>query len=345
MPNTVAGIPSSCPTTDRAVVCPAFERSARQQPLITIGIPAYDRPAYLAEALASIERQQGCDDFEVVVCDDGALPETRRVIESSTLGTLRYYVNRPPLGAVGNWNRCITLARGRWVTILHDDDLLYPWFLRTVVPRLRREIAAVAVRCVQGETPPALAAPGGVPVAANYFPLWFLKASMTPFPGVVFARDTALRLGAFDSRQGGLADYSFWYDLACAGRVETLRVPAAFYRVGHAQWTEHEWPTMLRRAHALRLRVAREQLADHPRLGRWIARFYTGRMARAYGRRFGRPTPTLTRAGRFQQIPLGGVPSGWVWALLKVLARRPGNALPRPVPRLAYAVPGSRPET
>lgn len=303
-----------------ASTAPEFTRSSLPAPLISIGIPCYNRPHFLAEALASIRRQTGFEAFDVVVSDDGALPENRRIVEDSGIANIRYYANRPALGAVANWNACIERAGAPWVTILHEDDLLYPWFLRAVAPRLRDEVVAVSVRCVQGETPLELAPPAGAPEARRYAPLWFLKASMTPFPGVVMSREVALRLGGFDAREGGLADYTFWYALACAGTIETLRVPAAFYRVSGGQWTEREWPVMLRRAHGFRLRVAREQLPSHRRLGRWLARFYTARMARSYARRFGGDSMALARARKLANIPFQRIPSGWVWALLKWLA-------------------------
>lgn len=309
---------SSTPLATDAPI-PEFARAGRQPPLITVGIPAYNRPQLLAEALAGLAAQTDFHNYEVVVCDDGGLADTRRVIEASAVPSIRYYVNRPALGAVGNWNRCVELAAGPWVTVLHEDDVLYPWFFQTVLPRLQPGLAAVAVRCVQGPTCPPLTAPASVPEAQPYAPVWFLKASMTPFPGVVFPRELGRQIGGFDPRQEGLADYAFWYALARAGRIETIRTPAAFYRVNEGQWTERAWPTMLRRAHLLRLRIAREQLANRPRLGRWIARFYTARMARAYAKRFTERPAILTRAQRFERIPFHGIPSGWVWALLKRL--------------------------
>ncbi len=296
---------------------PAFIRQSPRPTLVTIAIPAYNRPELLAEALASIARQCDYDDFEVLVCDDGGLAETRRVVERSALPNLRFYINRPRLGAVANWNRCVQLARGRWVTILHEDDLLCPWFLSRVTPHLRSGIAAVSVRCVQGAEPPSFATHPRADSCRRYEATWFLKSSMTPFPGVVFSRELALRLGGFDPREGGIADYAFWYALARAGRVETLPTVAAFYRVAPGQWTEREWPTMLRRAHLLRLRIAREQFRDRPAIGRWLARFYTARMALAYERRFPERPAVLTRARRLRRIPLSRLPSGWVWALLR----------------------------
>ena len=289
-------------------------------PLITFGIPAYNRPGLLAEALRSIAAQTAAVDYEVVICDDGCLAETRRAAEQFPEGRCRYLANRPPLGAVGNWNYCLRAARGQWVMVLHEDDALYPWYLASVLPRLRDGLAAVCTQTVQGAVPPELAPTRGRPAVAAYPPRYFLKSSMTPFPGVLVRREVAERLGGFDERWGPLADYEFWYRLACAGPVEVVRVPAAFYRVSPGQWTERTWARMLRLTHLLRLRIAREQFPSSPRWGRWLARFFTFRNARSYFRRFAERPADLRRALRLGKIPLAFTPSGWVWQALKLTA-------------------------
>ena len=154
------------------------------QPLITFGIPAYNRPQLLAETLASLAAQQGPADFEVVVCDDGGLPETAAAVAKYPADRFRYFHNQPRLGPVPNWNECIRQARGRWVMVLHEDDALYPWYLASVRPRLRDGLAAVCTRVVQGTSQPALPPPAEISFRP-YLPLYFLKSSFTPFPGEI----------------------------------------------------------------------------------------------------------------------------------------------------------------
>jgi glycosyltransferase involved in cell wall biosynthesis len=287
------------------------------EPLITFAIPAYNRPHLLAEALAGIAAQRGTDDFEVVVCDDGRREENRLLTEQFAGPRGRYLANEAPLGAVGNWNRCLRAARGRWVMVLHEDDALYPWFLDLVRPRLRDGLAAVCTRTVQGGEPPGLAEPAGTPAVLAYPPRYFLKSAMTPFPGVLVRRKLALELGGFDERWGPLADYEFWYRLAGAGPVEVVRAVGAFYRVAPGQWTEREWGRMLRLTHLLRLRIAREQFPRSPQLGRWLARFFTARNAQSYAERFAERPAALGRALGLGRIPGGFLPSGWIWAALR----------------------------
>jgi hypothetical protein len=42
------------------------------------------------------------------------------------------YKNEFNIGLYGNWNKCLTLAKGKWITILNDDDLLENNFLTEV---------------------------------------------------------------------------------------------------------------------------------------------------------------------------------------------------------------------
>jgi glycosyltransferase involved in cell wall biosynthesis len=54
---------------------------------------------------------------------------------------LRYFVNRENIGMFGNFNRCIEHARGEWMTILNDDDLLDADFLERMFVVLDRDPA------------------------------------------------------------------------------------------------------------------------------------------------------------------------------------------------------------
>jgi len=104
-----------------------------RQPLASVCIPAYGRPAELKEAILSALAQT-VDDLEVVVCDDsGDLEGTVRAIGDARV---RYFRNDTRLGMAGNWDRALHLARGRYRALLMDDDTLSPGFLARTVPVL-----------------------------------------------------------------------------------------------------------------------------------------------------------------------------------------------------------------
>jgi glycosyltransferase involved in cell wall biosynthesis len=100
-------------------------------PLVSIGIRA-SRRDHLSEAIASA-LDQTFGDFELIVADDhGRLQE---LVEGFGDDRVRYIRNPAPLGLNGNARRVLSVARGRFVGLLDDDDVLLPGFLEAVISR------------------------------------------------------------------------------------------------------------------------------------------------------------------------------------------------------------------
>jgi len=91
---------------------------------VSICIPTYNRPVQLREAIASALAQTETD-IEVIVTDDAMRQDLASELSDRRL---RYYVNERNLGMAGNWERALSLARGRFVGLLMDDDRLLPTF-------------------------------------------------------------------------------------------------------------------------------------------------------------------------------------------------------------------------
>jgi len=93
---------------------------------LTFAIPFYRQFAYLQRAVESVRRQT-CSDWDLIVSADGGLvPEAEEYICSLDDPRICYTATAEPLGMVGNWNRCLDLVNGEFVTLLHDDDELEP---------------------------------------------------------------------------------------------------------------------------------------------------------------------------------------------------------------------------
>lgn len=123
-------------------------------PLVTIAIPTYKRPAELMEAIASAEVQTTDVPFEILVVDNDPEPEASKIIAAKLPAAprvrLRYYRNAENTGMFGNWNRCIELAQGRWVTLLNDDDLLRPEYLERMMRMISRRPEIDGIVCSKG---------------------------------------------------------------------------------------------------------------------------------------------------------------------------------------------------
>ena len=91
-------------------------------PQFSVCIPAYRNPATLEACLRTVLDQPG-DDYEIVVSDDQGPPGIRALIERlAQPDRIRYLRTPQRLGLRGNFEHCVTHSRGRYVTILGDDD-------------------------------------------------------------------------------------------------------------------------------------------------------------------------------------------------------------------------------
>lgn len=112
-----------------------FESSLDFIPKITIAIPTYKRVDLLKEAIDSAINQIGYSNYDIIVVDNNPERgcETEQLMNSYKNSKISYYKNSENLGMTGNWNRLFSLAKGDYVVMLHDDDLLLPTFLKECV--------------------------------------------------------------------------------------------------------------------------------------------------------------------------------------------------------------------
>lgn len=119
-------------------------------PRISVCIPTYNYGRFIAAALYSV-LAQSCAEYEIIICDNCSDDDTGRIVKAIAGGDqrVRYYRNERDLGMVGNWNRCLDLARGEYIKFLCADDLLHPECLATLLRLMeydKRVVLATAAR-------------------------------------------------------------------------------------------------------------------------------------------------------------------------------------------------------
>lgn len=117
-------------------------RTPITKPVVTVIVPTYRRPPTLEVALESVARQT-FGEFEVVVADDAADPNTAGIV-SERDGRFRYVPRANTLGVGANIATAIEDARGCFVTILCDDDWWAPTFLAEVLAGFKTSSVAVS---------------------------------------------------------------------------------------------------------------------------------------------------------------------------------------------------------
>jgi hypothetical protein len=94
-------------------------------PQVSVLIPSYNQARFLPAAMASV-LEQDFPDFEVVIVDDASRDDSAEIIArwAARDGRIRHEINAANLGQAGNLNRCLELARGRYVKFVFADDRL-----------------------------------------------------------------------------------------------------------------------------------------------------------------------------------------------------------------------------
>jgi hypothetical protein len=102
------------------------------EPKVTIAIPTYNRSELLKTSIKSI-LVQDYPNFQILVLDNASTDDTVEVVHSFIDSRIRYVRSEINLGAFRNWNRAIELNNNPYLSILSDDDVLLPGFIRESV--------------------------------------------------------------------------------------------------------------------------------------------------------------------------------------------------------------------
>ncbi|MGI4022349.1 MAG: glycosyltransferase family 2 protein [Janthinobacterium lividum] len=111
-----------------------------QKPLLTIGIPTYNRARYLDRCLDSIISQL-CDleqNIELIVANNASTDHTKTIVDTyKQKTTITYYENKVNLGPDSTCSICFDKANGKYVWVLGDDEFLIEGSLKIIIKLLK----------------------------------------------------------------------------------------------------------------------------------------------------------------------------------------------------------------
>lgn len=93
-------------------------------PLISVVISTFNRAKYLSDSISSV-LAQSFEDFELILINDGSSDNTREIVSSFTDARIRYY-EQENRGLAAARNRATALARGKYIAVHDDDDIMLP---------------------------------------------------------------------------------------------------------------------------------------------------------------------------------------------------------------------------
>src|SRR5476651_2132476 len=110
-------------------------------PFFSVIIPVYNRAAALRAAIASV-RAQSCQDFEIVVVDDGSKDNPRAVVEAFGDPRIRFFA-QPNGGGGKARNTAIDQSCGCFIAPLDSDDVFLPHHLASMKDLLEHSSGTV----------------------------------------------------------------------------------------------------------------------------------------------------------------------------------------------------------
>ncbi|MGH1352177.1 MAG: glycosyltransferase family 2 protein [Methyloligellaceae bacterium] len=109
--------------------------SGDNRPMFSIVIPTYNRKDEILKAVDSVLKQT-CQDFEIVIVDDGSTDGTKDAIDALGDDRIRYIKHEQQSGANAARNTGIGHAQGSYISFLDSDDI----FLKNKLERISEEI-------------------------------------------------------------------------------------------------------------------------------------------------------------------------------------------------------------
>jgi abequosyltransferase len=111
-----------------------------ERPLLTIAIPTYNRADCLNVLLRELIPQITDDRVELLISDNASPDHTPKIVDAYCPRDVKinYIRNRENIGPDANFLQCYNLAKGEYVWIVGDDDVIVPGGLRQVLKILEK---------------------------------------------------------------------------------------------------------------------------------------------------------------------------------------------------------------
>jgi len=113
-----------------------------KSPLVSICIPCYNCEKYIKDTLISAINQT-YKNIEIVIVDNNSTDNSWEIIKKFkekyiSKVKIKTYKNNKNIGMTPNWNRCIKLAKGDYISFFHADDIYNKNLIKQSVDLINR---------------------------------------------------------------------------------------------------------------------------------------------------------------------------------------------------------------
>ena len=205
-------------------------------PFVSICIPTYNRADMVGDAITSA-LSQTYPVLEVVVVDNASTDGTAEVVASFSDPRLRFVRNEKNLGLFGNFNRCIELARGSLIHILHSDDTIPPGFTSACVdfvlahPEVAMTFTSAITESAEGIRPAATGESGIYPPPEGFRAI-LRDRGLVACPSVMVRKEVYAGIGPFSPEYPYSSDLYEWLRIARVHAIALVGGTYVTYRQG-----------------------------------------------------------------------------------------------------------------
>jgi len=204
-------------------------------PLITIGIPTYNRAdGFLREVIKSAINQT-YSNVEIIVSDNCSTDNTEEVVKSINNNSVTYYKQPVNLGPQKNFNFLVESAKGDYFLLLHDDDLIDDDFIETCIRAAKFQIDKGIIRTgtrIIDENGNLLKNDLNMAVGLSteeFFRCWFAGQTALYLCSTLFNTKRLKEIGGFVSKHNLFNDVFAEFKLAAKyGRADVKDIKASF---------------------------------------------------------------------------------------------------------------------
>lgn len=209
--------------------------------LVSVLIPTYNSAAYLEETINSV-LSQSFTDYELIVVDNNSTDGTETLVKRYLADPrISYFKNNSNIGLVGNFNKCLQYAKGKYIKFLCSDDKFHPDLLSRFVNIMEQYPGVSLVtsnkeyfglHTEQREIPYAHLQKGNKIIAASLQDYNWIGE-----PTSVMFRSEHLHIGHFNPSYTYLVDWDMWLRLLTLGDCYIIPDTLSFFRQHSNQTT------------------------------------------------------------------------------------------------------------
>lgn len=209
-------------------------RDTMNTPLVTVIMPVYNAEKYLRAAIESILKQTYIN-FEFLIFDDGSTDSSVDLLRAYTDPRIQLFIDGQNLGQPKRYNAGIRAAKGKYIAIMHADDISLPHRFATQVKFLEenKDYALVGsrARLIFGERiSKKLLGIVGAYAYLKYYQIFYCPI-VHP---TVMGRTNVFKDLYYNEDFYTAEDYEFWSRALWKYKMNNFAEPVYYYRV-HAQ--------------------------------------------------------------------------------------------------------------